>query len=407
MIHLHEGLLFPTAILSSNWFQILTGFVAFNSIIYLGLTLARLIPLPPQKTPKILSFVAKKVLAEQEAIKLNQAPESLFVMDPYLAFRMRIMQETIPTALGLLASAVIAINLFSFLTLKYLGLLSYIVAFSISVLTLLFALYSAHNKRSPVLLAWVWMAVTTMAIAKVLVDSAGVNAEIDMALAGIFLALNPAMILIRLPTYVGVVLQGTIFLWTDLVVEGADASAWFLVGAAGLSIGLIIRTIRLESFEELAFERGREDALAATDLLTGVLTRVGIVSLEPSIFALALMTKSRIFLSICTLPNLATLLEDYGKEYCDILLHQVAIAVSKVSRPTGLVARWDASTFIVVTIGVAENAVNLKHRITAELKASSMELGKIGVEIDVGTASIAPEGDSFEALLENAIERLV
>ncbi len=400
----HSGILFPASILASQWFQILSGFVTFNSLIYLGLTMARLIPMPHQGAPKILSVAAKNLLTEQKLIKLNQAPSTLFVIDPYLALRMRIMQETIPTALALLASAIIGINLFALFTLRNLGLFSYIVTFSVATLVLMFSLYCSHKKISPVFLAWFWMAASTMAIAKVLFDSAGATPDMDMALAGIFLVLTPSMTLVRLPTFIGIVLQSCMFLVTDFLVESSEVIPWFLVGLAGLVMGLIVRSIRMKSLAELAFERDRQDALAPTDLVSGVLTRVGIVSLEPSIFALARVTAGKIYVSVCGLENLLTISESYGRDYCDVLVREVAAAISRVVRPSGLTARWDESTFIVVGVGEAPKIATFKESISRELNATGVELGKIPLEIKVGAAVTDLEGASIERILESAAE---
>ena len=38
------GILLPSSVLQSGWFQALAAFVAFNTIIYAALSLAKLIP---------------------------------------------------------------------------------------------------------------------------------------------------------------------------------------------------------------------------------------------------------------------------------------------------------------------------------------------------------------------------
>ena len=43
MIHV-AGILFSSQVLRSDWFKVLAGFVAFNTIIYAGLALAKLFP---------------------------------------------------------------------------------------------------------------------------------------------------------------------------------------------------------------------------------------------------------------------------------------------------------------------------------------------------------------------------
>lgn len=38
------GILFPSDVLGSDWFQALAAFVAINTLVYAGLSLAKLIP---------------------------------------------------------------------------------------------------------------------------------------------------------------------------------------------------------------------------------------------------------------------------------------------------------------------------------------------------------------------------
>ena len=45
------GLLLPQEVLYSWWFMLLATVVAFNTVIYVGLTLAKVIPWPHQSTP--------------------------------------------------------------------------------------------------------------------------------------------------------------------------------------------------------------------------------------------------------------------------------------------------------------------------------------------------------------------
>jgi hypothetical protein len=51
MSHLDTGILLPQSTLTEPWFVLLSTVVAFNTIIYVGLTLSKLIPWPHQFHP--------------------------------------------------------------------------------------------------------------------------------------------------------------------------------------------------------------------------------------------------------------------------------------------------------------------------------------------------------------------
>lgn len=56
MHQLHRGLLFPSTYLENSWFLIALSFVAINTLIYLGLTLAKLLPRPKPRILKGVDF---------------------------------------------------------------------------------------------------------------------------------------------------------------------------------------------------------------------------------------------------------------------------------------------------------------------------------------------------------------
>ena len=51
-MHAPAGILLPESVLTSNWFILMATVVAFNTIIYMGLTLSKLIPMPRQFHPE-------------------------------------------------------------------------------------------------------------------------------------------------------------------------------------------------------------------------------------------------------------------------------------------------------------------------------------------------------------------
>jgi hypothetical protein len=55
------GILLPDSVLVSPWFLLLATMVAFNTIIYVGLTLAKLIPWPQQFHPSLVRDRASRL----------------------------------------------------------------------------------------------------------------------------------------------------------------------------------------------------------------------------------------------------------------------------------------------------------------------------------------------------------
>ena len=70
MSALFGGILLPESVLSTTWFALLATVVAFNTIVYVGLTLSKLMPLPKQCHPSQvrlwLAFAGMEIDKESE-----------------------------------------------------------------------------------------------------------------------------------------------------------------------------------------------------------------------------------------------------------------------------------------------------------------------------------------------------
>jgi len=44
MMHIYAGILLPSSVLNSDWFAVLAAFVAINTIIYVTLAVAKILP---------------------------------------------------------------------------------------------------------------------------------------------------------------------------------------------------------------------------------------------------------------------------------------------------------------------------------------------------------------------------
>ncbi len=111
---IQAGVVFPASIMSNSWFTVLAMIVAFNTIIYLGLTLAKLIPWPQQVRPEqvrrwfSLGKKPKVVDVDQLADREFDEPDS---DDPYLANRYQAARTGIPQGFALTGGLVIIVTI--------------------------------------------------------------------------------------------------------------------------------------------------------------------------------------------------------------------------------------------------------------------------------------------------------
>lgn len=98
------GILLPESVLSSTWFALLATVVAFNTIVYVGLTLSKLMPLPKQIHPSQVRrwlAIAGMEIDKESAMNSIQPHQELDPQHPYEGTRGNIAARSIPQAFSL------------------------------------------------------------------------------------------------------------------------------------------------------------------------------------------------------------------------------------------------------------------------------------------------------------------
>jgi diguanylate cyclase (GGDEF)-like protein len=404
-----QGLLLPESVLSSWWFITLALIVAFNTIIYLGLTLSKLVPWPHQFHPARVRGWLLRLGANVDGdprltdVPLPRAPEST---DPYESLRGGIARRDIPQAFGLFGILVIVITTVVLIVNQGQNLWVSVVQLTLGVAFLLLANITGRRHYRAVTVEWIWVVACTVLVIALLVEAArsgrlaavAYSLMLMTAFAPVTLAWRPALV------GSGVMLAGLVAAASS---SGAlDTARIIIAGASALLVGLVLLRLRFVAADALADERARSAALATTDPLTGSLTRSGLLSLVPMVAGLAERTTGTVCVIAVDILHLSEATATYGVRYRDDILRTLATTLHDSVRLGDLVARWSGDDFVVVGVGGRPDALAMQQRLQAALDTSGVSLGKAPVRIVVGTAAGSPRERTFEELLADASEGL-
>lgn len=401
MSKLIAGLVLPESVLTSRWFGLLATVVAFNTIIYMGLTLSKLIPWPQQFQPQQVRKWLGRVGVEpaEETMKKLPPGQPREMEENYESLRLAAARLDIPRAFALIGMLVMAVGIAS--TLDHDGeyfavhLLQFGVALTFLIIGMLF---SRGNFRTWTMI-WTWAFACIFLVGALLIESEILGSPLLLAQAYIVMTAFAPVLLAWRPTIVGAALMFAEIVALD-VINGGEFTFRLLTGAiAALLTSAVLLRLRLIFVDALSDERARSSSLASTDALTGCLSRHGLLTLVPLMAGNAERTNQTVCLIKFEVEKLADANEQYGMGYGDELLKTVAGAINANVRAGDLVSRWSGHSFVVVGLGGEPDADALRHRIEEAVRVSGVALGKWSPSIRVSAIAGDPRETTFERML--------
>lgn len=395
------GLLLPTEVLTEPWFAVFGLFVAFNTIIYLGLTAAKFVPWPAQVQPRQVRHVLPHT-TEETAMK--SSPRSTFRALGDTARDLRTAQaaQTVPLAMALVGALTSAVGML-YLLLYYadegpamlVGPLYGLVLITLSLLL-------ARTRPDPRVAVWAWSLLMVGFITETSWRASVLDSAVPLAFTVVALGFT-APIALSWPAGIFAAVVGTI----PIIIAGAEVSvvdtlSWALAAISAALSSLVLLYLRIVSLDQIAEEQDRAQSLASTDPLTGVFSRTGLISLAPSIADAADQSGSNVSVIACTVTDLTRINAEYGFGYGGEVLGATARALRASLPPRALIARWGGDEFLAVMTGEAPPADVLSADVTANLDIGGIALGKRPIAVAIRTASGAPTTTTLEALVAEA-----
>ncbi len=384
---LPAGVLLPEDILNATWFQVFAGFVALNTIIYMGLTLSKMVTWPRQARMRDL---AARLPGGPSGNGQTPGPAPRGETPPDL--RTTLIRRDVPVGMAFLGGLLIVLNVFLFALNPGDDPTPHMIGVLLAVVLLVAAQVLSRVRGGVAAMSWSW-AVAILAIAAYLTTPASQDHEI--------LALALLMVMVSAFGYVLVswrpfIVTGVLM----LVIITADAFAagrseplgWVVAGMVALAIGALLVQTRLVAINALDEARRLSQRLATTDPLTGLLSHAGMESILPRFIGTAQRSGDSICVMYVEVPDLPRAIADYGSDYGDAVLVATGDAVREAVRDGDLVSRWRTNAFLVAGFGLEPDQGMLRKRIQSQLDASGVHLGKWPIAVQAG-ATAAPAAD--------------
>lgn len=409
-MHAPAGILLPESVLTSNWFILMATVVAFNTIIYMGLTLSKLIPMPRQFHPdRVRGWMRKFGLDPDKDTAVDDIPrpERPDSADPYDQMRMAIARRDIPQAFGLVGALVILISTTSLIIFRATQVPIHVIQLAVGVLFLVVAQVLGRRHFRARTVMWTWATSCVLLVLLMTLEAVRLNSQFPVAYGLIVMTAFAPVVLAWTPSLVAGTAMLAAMSIGAVTSDGDEELRLITAGVAALLVSATLLRLRLTAIKALGDEQARSAALVTTDVLTGTLTRHGLLTVMPTVAGTAERTGEHVCLMYFDVEHLATANEQYGVHYGDDVLRAVASAIQGTVRLGDLVARWSGDEFLVAGIGGKPNADDLAARIQEAVRISGINLGKWPTTVRAGTAAGDPRETTFDALLEVAVAQTV
>lgn len=398
---LPAGILLPQDTLASPAFTVFAIFVALNTVIYLGLTLAKFIPWPAQVHPRTVRAAVPDRLLEEDFMSRPPRPRP-GPDDIEQRLRRDTARQTIPLAVALVGGLAVVAGLIN--TALYLaegGVIS-LVAVVLGLLLIVLAQVLSRSNASDATMVWSWTIVMLVLVSETAWRATVLDSAVVLAYAVIALIVIAPIALSWHAGIIGASVGGIVIIVAGAFVSLVDTASWAIAAVTAAVASLVLLQLRFTTIARLAVEEANSQALRSTDPVTGVFSRAGLLALAPTVAASAERAEAPVSVVACDLQNLAQDNAEYGMEYGDDLLAATARAL-RVSLPEdALVARWSGPRFLAVMQGSPADSRDVGHAVEAALATSGVTLGKRPARVSVGIATGSPTSTTFELLAEHA-----
>ena len=395
------GLLLPSEVLTQPWFGVFGVFVAFNTIIYLGLTAAKFVPWPTQVQPRqVRRFLPHSM--EDTAMKAPRRSEFQELGASARDLREAQAAQTIPLAMALVGALTAAVGML-YLLLYYADEgPAMLVGPAYGLILIVLSLVLARTRPRPRLAVWMWTLLMLGFIAETSWRASVLDSAVPLAFTVVALGFT-APITLSWPAGIFAAVAGAV----PIIAAGAEVSivdtlSWTLAAISAALSSLVLLYLRIVSLDQIAEEQDRANALASTDPRTGTFSRTGLIALAPSIADAAERSGDEVSVVTCAVTDLSRINAEYGFEYGGDVLGATARALRASLPPRALVARWSGDEFLAVMTGDAPTPEALRREIIANLDLTGIALGKRPLTVAVGTATGNPATTTLEALVAEA-----
>ena len=401
-----SGIVLPESILGQPWFQTFTLFVAFNTIVYLGLTMSKLVPWPAQIHPDRVRAILPSVHNKDTTMKDIPRSEINDPQGEFVRRRMLTAAGSIPLALSLVAGIAIVILTLILVFVSSTIDVYQVAVYAVAIIMLIWAQIASHARVPARVIVWSW---TVLMLALIILTSFyGIVNDNEIALLyGVMLfVLLPGMTISWPSGLIGGFVGLVVVAGAGIIINKLDSLQWSIAALGALAIGMVGLEVRRSSTDRILLEEMKCELLATTDPLTRSLTRSTMQVLAPSVIQAAAAAGQQVHLVMIDIAGMHGINADYGPQYGDAVIINTYEALRGAAASSDLVARWDGDCFVVLGVGPGSSADALERDVERDVAERGIALGKRPIEVRVSVTREAAVEASLDQLVHEAVVAL-
>ena len=396
------GIILPQSTLSQPWFLVFALFVGFNTLIYLGLTVSKLIPWPPQVHPSVVRDILPVSNTEESAVTTKSHASLRSLGTPLVHLRHEAARQTIPQAMVLIGAVMLVVSLANLLLID-----EHSTAQSIGGMVTAFVFISVsqimiRTKLTASSIITIWSVLTVAIICEISFYAENHNQPIILVNALILLIMLAPISMSWTSGFLAGAVSASAVVASGIAIDQVASLSWAVASASAFIAGLVLLQLRMSIIDRLSLSQLRANALASTDVLTGVFSRTGLLSLAQTIATTALASNQQVHAVMCDVRDLKTVNADYGMDFGDEVLQVTAKALKQSVPAADLVARWDGDSFLTLGVGPIADALTLTEVVEQAISLSGISLGKRPISVSVRSAAGDPAHVTLEELVSAA-----
>jgi len=399
------GVLLPQSILDAPWFGAFAIAVAFNTMVYLGLTFSKLVPWPAQIHPSRVRALLPEFMWKERSMTQIRHQARRLPEDPFQSLRSESVTLNVPRGLALTGALVVLVSLINSAVDAGRDGGFRVAALVYGLLMIVLSLILDRRRARPSTMTWTWALTMTLLVGTMGWDAVRLDSSVSITYAIIALTITPAISLSWPVALAAGIAQFLVIGASAYLVSAVNTVLWAVACFAALIAGFVLLHLRLNVIDNLSLEQMRTNRIQTTDPLTDCLSRPGMLVVAPPILTAAEQAGTTVYVAVVDIRRLRTCNATYGTEYGDRILQATGRALAAFL-PDAAIARWDGDAFAALGIGQPPEPADLAAGVNQGLERSGVWLGKAPVTVQAGVASGPPGTDAIGRLADLATNGL-
>jgi len=388
---MNTGVLLPETVLEQPWFTAFALFVALNTIVYLGLTLAKVIPWPGQIHPRqVRATLPASWLRDGSARNLVEGRMSEAQVrqraaedntDPLAKARADSARATVPLGLAFLGALIVIFALVNALIAPTGQDSSRIISVIFGLAMLILAQTLDRRRIRTSVMVLVMAVMTILFTAQLAWEAVKWDSPVTLTYCIVALTVMPAITLAWRPALFTGILQWAIIVVSGYFIAAVDTILWTVAALSGLLSGLVILRLRLNNIDRLTMEELRRNTAATLDPLTGLLSRQGLASVADSVDRATEDPAQERFIVQVNITGMSEINRRYGIDYGDAVIDSTAQVLRSLCTNGDQAARWNGDIFLILGFGPAPQGQQFAAKVNQAIADSGLALGKLPIEV--------------------------